>query len=57
MERKMINKNDISIAISVLNHKMSILSQKFRKDDGGWTCEGAYIKWHFFKKARDQLRR
>ena len=53
----MINKNDISIAISVLNHKMSILSREFRSDEGGWKCEGAYIKWHSFKKARDQLRR
>ena len=51
----MINKNDISTAIAVLNHKMSILSTKFRKDHGGWTVEGAYIKWHLFKKARDQL--
>ena len=53
----MINKDDINLAIKVLNHKMSILSQKFRTDEGGWKCEGAYIKWHFFKKARDQLRR
>jgi len=53
----MINKNDITIAIKVLNYKMSILSREFRKDDGGWTVEGAYIKWHLFKKARDQLRR
>ena len=53
----MINKNDISTAIAVLNHKMSILSREFRTDAGGWKCEGAYIKWHFFKKARDQLRR
>ena len=53
----MINKNDISIAIAVLNHKMSILSREFRTDDGGWKSESAYIKWHFFKKARDQLRR
>jgi len=53
----MINKNDISIAIAVLNHKMSILSQKFRFDDGGWKSESAYIKWHSLKKARDLLRR
>ena len=53
----MINKNDILIATKVLNYKMSILSREFRKDDGGWTCEGAYIKWHRFKVARDQLRR
>ena len=53
----MINKNDISIAIAVLNHKMSILSREFRKDNGGWINESAYIKWHSFKKVRDQLRR
>ena len=53
----MINKNDISTAIAVLNHKMSILSREFRTDDGGWKSESAYIKWHSFKKVRDQLRR
>ena len=53
----MINKNDITIAIKVLNHKMYILSREFRKDDGGWKNEIAYIKWHSFKKVRDQLRR
>ena len=53
----MINKNDISIAIRVLNHKMSILSQKFRKDDGGWISEKGYIQWSRLKDARDLLRR
>ena len=57
MEGKMINKNDISIAISVLNHKMSILSQKFKKDDGGWISEKAYVHWNALKNARDLLRR
>ena len=53
----MINKNDISIAISVLNHKMSILSQKFRSDAGGWSNETAYVRWAKLKDARDLLRR
>lgn len=54
---KIIKKDDIRIAIKVLNYKMSILSHKFRNDTMGWTSENAYIKWHTFKKARDQLRR
>ena len=53
----MINKNDITIAIKVLNHKMSILSIKFRKDDGGWISEKAYVHWNALKNARDLLRR
>ena len=44
-------------AIKVLNNKMSILSGQFRKDDGGWTNEVAYVKWAKFKDARDLLRR
>jgi len=52
-----MTKDEILIAIKVLNYKMSLLSTKFRNDDGGWKCEGAYIKWHHFKKARDLLRR
>ena len=52
-----MTKEEILIAIKVLNYKMSILSVQFRKDDGGWTTEGAYLKWNVFKKARDQLRR
>ena len=53
----MINKNDITIAIKVLNYKMSILSGQFRKDDSGWTNEVAYFKWAKLKDARDLLRR
>ena len=52
-----MTKEEILIAIKVLNYKMSILSGQFRNDDGGWTTEGAYLKWNVFKKARDQLRR
>jgi len=53
----MINKNDISTAIAVLNHKMSILSKEFRSDAGGWSNEAAYVKWAKLKDARDLLRR
>ena len=52
-----MTKDDILIAIKVLNYKMSLLSTKFRSDAGGWKDESAYIKWHRFKCARDQLRR
>ena len=52
-----MTKEEILIAVKVLNYKMSILSREFRNDDGGWTTEGAYLKWNVFKKARDQLRR
>ncbi len=44
-------------AIKVLNSKMSILSGQFRKDDGGWISEKAYVKWMAFRTARDLLRR
>ena len=52
-----MTKNDILIAIKVLNYKMSILSRKFRKDDGGWISEKGYIQWSRLKDARDLLRR
>ena len=53
----MINREDISIAIVVLNHKMTILSNKFRKDDGGWTSERAYIQWSRLNDAKTILKR
>ena len=52
-----MTKDDILIAIKVLNHKMSILSTKFRKDDSRWINEVAYVKWAKLKDARDLLRR
>lgn len=52
-----MNKEEILIAIKVLNYKMSTLSQKFRKDDGGWTNEVAYVKWAKLKDAKNLLRR
>ena len=52
-----MTKEEILIAIKVLNYKMSILSGQFRKDDSGWTNEVAYFKWAKFKDARDLLRR
>jgi len=52
-----MSKVEIKIAIKVLNYEMSILSKEFRKDDGGWTNENAYVKWGKFKDARDLLRR
>tara|TARA_B100000927_G_C16185179_1_gene357047 strand:+ start:97 stop:258 length:162 start_codon:yes stop_codon:yes gene_type:complete len=48
----MINREDINIAIDVLNYKMRILSEKFRKDDGGWINEKAYIQWAKLKDAK-----
>ena len=52
-----MNKEEILIAIKVLNYKMSTLSRKFRKDDSGWTNEVAYVKWAKLKDARNLLRR
>ncbi len=52
-----MTKDDILIAIKVLNYKMSILSGKFRKDDGGWISEKGYVQWSRLKDARDLLRR
>tara|TARA_R100000773_G_scaffold888_1_gene1512 strand:+ start:818 stop:976 length:159 start_codon:yes stop_codon:yes gene_type:complete len=52
-----MTKEEILIAIKVLNYKMSILSGQFRKDDSGWKNETAYIKWAKLKDARDLLRR
>lgn len=52
-----MNKDEILIAIKVLNYKMSILSREFKKDDCGWTNETAYVKWGKFKDVRDLLRR
>ena len=52
-----MTKDEILIAIKVLNYKMSILSGKFRSDNGGWSNEVAYVKWAKLKDARDLLRR
>ena len=52
-----MTKEEILIAIKVLKYKMSKRSQKFRKDDSGWTNEVAYFKWAKLKDARDLLRR
>ena len=34
-------KDDYLVAITVIEYKMRILSNKFRKDDGGWKSETA----------------
>jgi len=52
-----MTKDEILIAIKVLNYKMSLLSTKFRKDEGGWISEKAYVHWNALKNARDLLRR
>ena len=52
-----MTKEEILIAIKVLNYKMSILSGQFRKDDSGWKNETAYIKWAKLKDAKNLLRR
>jgi len=52
-----MTKDEILIAIKVLNCKMSILSKQFQKDDSGWTNEKAYVHWSALKNARDLLRR
>ena len=52
-----MTKDEILIAIKVLNYKMSLLSTKFRKDDGGWISEKGYVHWSALKNARDLLRR
>lgn len=50
-------KDDYLVAITVIEYKMRVLSNKFRKDDGGWTNEVAYVKWAKLKDARYLLRR
>ena len=53
----MINREDINIAIVVLNHKMRILTNKFRKDDGAWISERAYVQWSRLNDAKNILKR
>ena len=50
-------KDDFLVAITVIEYKMRVLSNKFRKDDGGWKNETAYIKWAKLKDAKNLLRR
>ena len=52
-----MTKDDILIAIKVLNHKMTILSYKFKKDDGGWISERAYVQWSRLNDAKNILKR
>ena len=52
-----MTKEEILIAIKVLNYKMSILSGQFRKDDGAWISEKGFVQWSRLKDARDLLRR
>ena len=50
-------KDDFLVAITVIEYKMRVLSNKFRKDDGGWLNETAYVKWAKLKDAKNLLRR
>ena len=50
-------KDDYLVAITVIEYKMRVLSNKFRKDDGGLKNETAYIKWAKLKDAKNLLRR
>ena len=50
-------KDDYLVAITVIEYKMRVLSNKFRSDDGGWKNETAYVKWAKLKDAKNLLRR
>ena len=50
-------KDDYLVAITVIEYKMRVLSNKFRKDDGSWISEKGYVQWSRLKDARDLLRR
>jgi len=50
-------KDDYLVAITVIEYKMRVLSNKFRSDDGGWSNEVAYVKWAKLKDAKNLLRR
>ena len=50
-------KDDFLVAITVSEYKMRVLSNKFRKDNGGWKNETAYMKWAKLKDAKNLLRR
>ena len=50
-------KDDYLVAITVIEYKMRVLSNKFRKDDGAWISEKGFVQWSRLKDARNLLRR